>query len=244
MSQSLDRGLIILKALAEESLSLSQISDLLDVHKSTALRLLRVLEQNKIVKHDVDRKYRLSSGLFSLATQSVDALEVVPISKPHLRSLSDETGLTVHLAEFNGHDVTYLAKHESRESVRMYSRIGIAAPLHATAVSKAILAQLPDEEIDAMLRNYKLKKFTEKTITRKPDLIKEIVKVRSSGYSVDNREHEDFVHCIGVGVKAEPYGAIYGISLTATTFTTPLKELIKFVPNLQRCAKAITSQLA
>ncbi len=243
MSQSLDRGLVILSALAEESLSLSQISDLLDVHKSTALRLLRVLERNKIVKHDSDRKYRLGPGLFALATQSVDALEVVPISKPHLRSLSDETGLTVHFAEFDGHDVTYLAKQESRESVRMYSRIGIAAPLHATAVAKAILAQLPDAELDVILRNYKFQKFTDKTITRSSDLLREIRKVRSVGYSVDNREHEDFVHCIGVGIQSKSPGAIYGISLTATTFKTPFKALIEFVPRLKKCASDIAKEL-
>ncbi len=244
MSQSLDRGLVILRRLAEQRLSLTEISELLDVHKSTALRLLRVLEDNGMVRHNSEHVYRLGPEIFSMGANYLGGLDIRAIASKHLRKLAEETRLTVHLGAFDGSEVIYVDKFESTGTVRMYSSIGASAPLHCTSVAKAILAHLPRPQLDGLLHDIEFTKHTDSTITTMEDLLRELELTRERGYSVDNREHEDFVHCVGVPLSPESQDVRFSLSLTAPVFTTSWEELTAHIPRLQETAAAITADLS
>src|SRR2546427_414731 len=144
MSQSLDRALTLMDALAEGPQTLDQLAERVGVHKSTVLRLLRTLEAPRFVQRDGIRFYRLGTALFDLAHRALEDRDVRRLVEPALRELNAATGHTVHLASYEGGEVIYIDKYESRHNVRMYSRIGKRAPLHCTAVAKALVAALPE----------------------------------------------------------------------------------------------------
>ncbi len=243
MSQSLDRGLIVLRRLAEKRLSLTEISELLGVHKSTALRLLRVLEDNGMVRHSADHVYRLGPTIFAMGANYLGGLDIRAIASSHLRKLADETRLTVHLGVFDGSEVIYVDKFESTGTVRMYSSIGASAPLHCTSVAKAILAHLPRQQLDGLLKDVEFTKHTESTLTSATALVQELELTKERGYSVDNREHEDFVHCVGVPIAPESQDVRFSLSLTAPVFTTSWEELTAHIPRLKETAAAIAAEL-
>src|SRR4051812_5315085 len=124
MSQTVDRALSILPLLAEGPANLEQVARRLDVHKSTALHLLRTLHEHGFVYRQADQRYRLGARLFALAQEAMENIDVRDTAHPHLAALGEACGHTVHLAVYEEGEVVYIDKVESRYPVRMYSRIG------------------------------------------------------------------------------------------------------------------------
>ncbi|CAM5396932.1 hypothetical protein STENM327S_05431 [Streptomyces tendae] len=146
MSQTVDRALSILPLLAEGPADLGRVAERLDVHKSTALRLLRTLHEHGFVYRQSDQRYRLGARLISLAQEAMENLDVREIAHPHLVRLNEQVGHTVHLAVHEEDEVLYIDKVESRYPVRMYSRIGKPVAITVAAVAKLLLADLPENE--------------------------------------------------------------------------------------------------
>ena len=127
MSQSVGRALSLLDRVADGVGTLGALAAAEGVHKSTVLRLLRVLEADGFVhcvQSDGEHRYVLGPHLFRLAQQALDSFEVRVVAAPRLRALRDEIGQTVHLAVLDGTVATYVDKLEPRQApVRMASRI-------------------------------------------------------------------------------------------------------------------------
>ncbi|MFC4224237.1 IclR family transcriptional regulator [Lysinibacter cavernae] len=244
MSQTVDRALQILDYLGEDERDLADVAALLDVHKSTALRLLQTLESHGYVRHDEQHRYRLGTQLFRLASAALGNLDIRAVAAPHLRRLSERTQQTIHLAAFDGQDVFYIDKYESQKTVRMYSRIGAPAPLYCTGVAKAILAQRSLSEQESLANGITYVRHTERTITTPGDFLADLAAVRKRGYALDDREHEDFLHCVAVPIKIGSQPVMHGISLSAPTILLSREQLLDLVPLLREAAAAISNDIS
>ena len=118
------KALDTLELLQSGSHSLGAVATHLDCHKSTALRLLRALEERKFVRRSADGSYSLGIKIFDLSAVAIAQIDIRRIAYPAMLTLGRKTKQTVHLAGFDGTDVVYLAKVEATGSVRMYSRVG------------------------------------------------------------------------------------------------------------------------
>lgn len=244
MSQTVDRALQILEFLSEGTHDLGEVAGMLGVHKSTALRLLQTLEARKFVKHNADHEYRLGTGMFSLSAVALGNLDIRAIAAPHLRRLAERSQQTIHLAAYDGSDVFYIDKYETQKTVRMYSRIGVPAPLFCTGVAKAIIAEQPLRERMRLADGIEFVRHTERTITTPQGYLDELERVRDRGYAIDDREHEDFIHCIAVALPTGSGPATHGISLSAPTITISREALLDLVPLLQEAAAEISSEIS
>lgn len=244
MSQTVDRALQILEFLGEGDKDLGQVADLLGVHKSTALRLLQTMEARKFVRHDAAHRYRLGIRMFSLSNMALGSLDLRTIAGGPLRRLADQTQQTIHLAEFDGTDVFYIDKFETQKTVRMYSRIGVPAPLYCTGVAKAIVAQLPVQDRVRLAESIDYVRHTERTLTSSDAFLADLDRVRQRGYAIDDREHEDYIHCIAVPLPTGPGPVTYGISLSAPTITLGREELLALVPALKDVAAEISGEIS
>lgn len=244
MSQTVERALTLLKSLSEDKRSLSEMADLLGVHKSTALRLLQTLEASGFVRHDPEHRYRLGPQFFRMAASALGRLDIREPAAPHLRRVADKTGQTVHLAAFDGTEVFYIDKFEAQASVRMYSRVGAPAPLFCTAVAKAILSTQPEKEQRSLAESITYVRHTDRTITSAEELLRDLAVSAERGYAVDEREHEDYIHCIAVPLPlVDDRPPTHGISISATTISMTWHQLLAFVPLLQETAAAIRAEV-
>ncbi|WP_042429309.1 IclR family transcriptional regulator [Streptacidiphilus anmyonensis] len=242
MSQSVDRALTVLASLADGPVSLEQAAALLGVHKSTALRLLRTLEQHGFVHRQADYRYRLGGRLFSLAQLALESLDVRQVAAPHLAALNDRCGHTVHLAVYEDGEATYVDKLESRYPVRMYSRIGKRAPLAATAVGKVLLAGLPPAHCAELVGGLELPKYTPRSVRTREALLAEVESVRRQGWAVDRGEYEEGVNCVAVPVHGIDGRVIAACSISTATVVAPLTALRRLLPDLQLTAEAISRE--
>jgi DNA-binding IclR family transcriptional regulator len=243
VSQTVERALSILEFLADEPKGLGQVAEHLGVHKSTASRLLQTVEAQGFVRHDERYTYRLGPRLLNLAFRTLAAIDVRVVAAPHLRRLGELTAQTVHLGCLDGGEVMYIDKHEGSQSVRMYSRIGKQAPLHCTGVAKAILAFRPEAERRALAERITYVPHTKRTITTPAAFLAELDKVRARGFAVDDREHEDFIHCVAAPIRSPDGDVSHGLSISTTTMSLSRKQLLELAPVLLETSAAIEKEL-
>lgn len=240
MSQSLARALQILGELADEPRGLDELSETLGVHKTTVLRLLRTLESERFVARDDRHRYSLGSRLFELGSASLEQHRIREVALPHLQELGRTIGgQAVHLAAFEGVGAVYIAKIESTSAVRMYSRVGLPAPLHATAVGKVLAAGLSPGRLEQALTANDFHPFTEHTITTAADYRTELDRVRAQGWAPDCEEHEDFVNCIAAPVHDSRGQVIAAASISVPELSLTRDEVQALLPHLLETTAAI-----
>ncbi|GGI98618.1 IclR family transcriptional regulator [Saccharopolyspora subtropica] len=243
MSQSLKRGLAMLTALAAGPRTLDQLAQLLGVHKSTAMRLLRTLEAGRFVRREDVHHYRLGSALFDLAHQALEDLDVRGVARRHLVELGELSGHTVHLAILEDDQVVYIDKVDSKHPVRMYSRIGRRAPVHCTAVGKALVADWPAQQRRQFAERLAYPKLTANTLDSAEVFLAELDRVRARGYAVDRGEHEDFIHCVGAPIRNHRGDVVAAVSLSVPKVLLDLDGLLRLVDDVLRTAAEVSTEL-
>jgi IclR family transcriptional regulator, KDG regulon repressor len=239
----LDRTAAILDALAacDEDLSLFELSARLDLHKSTIHRLLMVLERHHLVERRAQNgKYGLGLKLFELGTKAFARLGLGERAHPFLERLAAETGETAHLCTLDDGEVIYLEKVEPSRSVRVPSSVGQRNPAHCTAVGKALLAFLPQSEVDALIRRRGLKAYTRHTITGTAPLKRELGAIRNRGYAIDDEEIEEGLRCIGAPVRDHSGRVVASMSIAGPAFRLTRAK----TPGAARLVTKVADQLS
>jgi len=244
--QVLDRALALLEALSHQGpdLTLAQISALLKLHKSTAHRLIMVLERHRLIeKNSNTGKYRLGLKLFELGTKAVSQLDLRERAHPFLERAVLHTGETGHLCVYDDGEVIYLDKIEPDRSVRLTSSVGRRNPAYCTAVGKAIMAFLPEAQVETSVQKHGLPQLTRKTITNMLDLCADLARVRKLGYAIDDEEHEEGVLCVGAPVwSVGPY-PIAAISVSGPIFRLSHEKVPAVAESMIAMANALSREL-
>ncbi|MFD7032174.1 IclR family transcriptional regulator [Streptomyces sp. NPDC059917] len=241
MSQTVTRALRLLTELGEGERSLEQLAHVLDVHKTTALRLLQSLEEARFVYRDAGYRYHLGAGLFALSSLALEQRGIRRTAAPHLAALNADTGQTVHLAAYEGGEVVYIDKYDSRHPVRMYSRIGLRAALHNTAVAKILLADLPEAERRRVVEGVEFTVHTPNTITTPEALLAELDKVAAQGWAEDHAEHESFINCIAAPIRDASGRAVAAASISVPDVVLPYEQVLELLPELLAATRAISA---
>lgn len=243
MSQTVERALTMLEYVAEHPRTLGEIAAKLQVHKSTASRLAQTLVDQGFLRRDDKFTFRVGSRLFGLAFEALEKVDIRQVAAPYSRRLGELTGQTIHLATLEGQEAFYIDKYESAQGVRMYSRIGRQAPLHCTGVAKAILAFRPPDEQQAIAERITYTPYTTHTITTPAAFLSELTRIRAQGYAFDDREHEDFVHCVAVPIKMPDGEVKTALSIATTTMSLSSTQLLDLVPLLIETVRDIEKEL-
>ncbi|CAM5402878.1 IclR family transcriptional regulator [Streptomyces spiroverticillatus] len=140
-------------------------------------------------------RYRLGVRALICGTAYLDRDPVIPYATEALERVREKTGFTAHYARRNGAEVVYLETRESARSTHLVSRVGRTLPAHATALGKALLAELTHEEIEAVLRD-PLTALTPNTITSVEALHAECALTRERGYGSEFEEGGLGVRCV------------------------------------------------
>ncbi|MBI3942435.1 MAG: IclR family transcriptional regulator [Chloroflexi bacterium] len=196
----------------QASLTLSDVVNLLGIHKSSAFRHLVTLEQRGFVERDPDTEtFHLGFRLFELGAHAVNRLGIREISLPHMRSILNQFEETVNLGVLSGSEIVYLEILDSPRPMRLAARVGQRDPMHSTALGKAIAAYLPREQLEAILMVKGLPQITGRTITSLEAFKAELAEVAECGYALNVGENEEGSLCISAPLldrTGYPIGAL------------------------------------
>ena len=216
--KSLTKAFNIIAYLSEctSPVSLSAIAANCSLPTSTAHRILNSLVSLGYVKGDKYGQYCLSLKLFELSSRVATSNRVVSIVKPHLEDLSIALNISAHLVVRDGLGIVHLFNvAKPTGQIQLSARIGNRVEMYCTAVGKAILSTLPDEEIRKVLSQVDLAQRGPNTITDPEALLCNIQAVRTCGYAIDDEENEESIRCIGVPLANLGGDATYAFSVSS-----------------------------
>jgi IclR family transcriptional regulator, acetate operon repressor len=239
--QSVRRTFELLELLAEHgAMGLSGLAAESGLPLTTIHRLVGTLLGLGYVREESPKQYVLGPRMIHLGERSTRSLATW--ATPHLTRLVDDLGETANLAMLEGDEIVYVAQVPSRHSMRMFTEVGRRVRPHCTAVGKALLAQLADEEVEAIVRRAGMPVHTPNTITRPDRLAEELVSVRRQGYAIDDGEQEVGVRCVAVALCDTVAPIAISVSGPAPRMTPDMVR--RAVPALNRTAAALAADLA
>ncbi|MFF7983114.1 IclR family transcriptional regulator [Streptomyces sp. NPDC007901] len=240
--QSLERAFDLLERMADAGgeVGLSELSASSGLPLPTIHRLMRTLVACGYVRQQANRRYALGPRLIRLGESASRLLGTW--ARPYLARLVEETGETANMALLDGDEIVYVAQVPSKHSMRMFTEVGRRVLPHSTGVGKALLADVPDAEVRALLGRTGMPAATEKTITTPDGFLGALEEVRRLGYAVDDNEQEVGVRCLAVSVPDAPTAAAISISGPAGRVTEAATE--KIVPVLRQVAVELSQALA
>ncbi len=246
-SRAVERALSILELIAESKMGLSNadLSRRLNIPKSSASYILRVLENRAYLRRNDNGKYLLGLKLMSLSSDALSHTDVREIAKPILNRFLKKSHLPeAHLAILDNGRAVYIEKVEAENSfIRMDIWVGHRLPVHTTAIGKALVAHMPDEEIIEILKVRGMEKKTKRSITSRQKYLAEMRKVREYGFAVDNEENSDGVRCIAAPIFDSKGSAVAAVGTSSTILQIDEANMPKYVELIKESAVKISQQL-
>ena len=216
--QVLDRAINILEFIGKQSTGeagLPELSAAMKLHKTTTHRIAHVLESRGLLRRGLDsNRYRLGLHLYDLGCQALDHVNIRDEARPIMTRVAFDVGETVHLALLDRAEVLYIERIEAQRSLTMGSKLGARNPVYCTSLGKAILAYLPENEVDQILAASRMEARTRNTITNVLALKRELERTRDRGYAIDDEEIEDGVRCIAAPILNTSNRSVAAVSVS------------------------------
>lgn len=244
--QSLKRGLEILETIAgkENGLTRSEINRETGLHPSTAYHLLRTLSASGYLAYDdATRKYRIGVKVFQLAATAWNERQLLEVALPCLATLARETGETSHLAVLHRGEVIVVGKIDGGSPFQLNERVGYPRPAHCTALGKVLLAYSQEADQAAFLAAGHFEVRTPKTITAPARLKRELEKVRSHGYAVDDEEFAEGNRCVAVPVRNFTSEVVAAIGISGPVWRVTLDRMAQLAELMTQTGSHLSRQL-
>jgi len=229
--QSVDRAVTALEFLARNGWSgVTEIGEALDVHKSTASRLIATLAARGLVEQHADTGlYHLGFGLVHLARAVTVGPDIARRARTWCEWLAERTSETVTLSVLEGEGCVTIDQIVADSTVVSRSWLGRRVPLHCTAAGKAILAFLPpDEQAEIVVGPHK--RYTDATITEPEHLAEVLGQIRVDGFATSIEEHEEGLAAVAAPVLAADGHIVATIDISGPAYRLGEAELVEMTP--------------
>ncbi len=240
--RALARGLAILSSftLTHPEQSLTAISTRLGLPKGTAVRLLTILEQHGYVERADSERYRLGVRLFELGTIYAQTRSIEQAAHPALEQLARECAQTANLAILNGGQVVHIDVVAPPRPIHFAGQLGARELVHCTGLGKALIADLPADEIAAIVAEHGLPARTAATITTPEMLHDRLAVVRERGYARDEEESFPGLSCVAAPIRDATGATVAAISVSGTTAEFAATD---YAPAVLAAAAAVAQKL-
>lgn len=242
--QSVDRALLVLEILAEaEQAGVTEIADQLGVHKSTASRLIAVLEARGFVEQVSGRgKYRLGFAVARLARASSAQLDLVKVSQDICDAISADVGETANLAVLDGDRIINIVEAIGPAEITLRTWVGQGCPAYATSSGKVLLSGLDPVDVGSRL-GAALESFTERTVSSAADLQHELTTVRDRGWAGVSEELEVGLNAVAAPVRDADSQVVAALSVSGPSYRLGVERFEELAKLTTAAADAISRRL-
>lgn len=243
--RAVERALAVLSCFNNQTpeLTLTQISELVGINKSTVHRLLATLEKNRFLERDSQTGiYRPGIRLLQLAHLALENYDLRRVAEPFLQLLCDLHRENVNLSILDGADVVYLDVIESPQRVKLAAETGQRLPASCTASGKALLAFLPEEAIQKVL-DHGLQRYTQQTLINAKAFQEDMEITRGQGYAISEQEFEDGINAIAAPIFNSTHHPIASVSVAGPAYRLPRERMAEISPSLLDTANKIAQEI-
>jgi IclR family acetate operon transcriptional repressor len=244
--QSVERTLDILESLVEfgSEVGLVEISQAVSLPLATVHRLLGTLIARGYVKQNQhNRKYSLGFRALQMGHEMRQRFSLRLEARPFLQRLVQCVGESANLAVLDDGEVVYIDQAQSSRILRMFTQVGNRLPVHSTGSGKALLAFLPSDVVDGILRRFGMSVRTPRTITDPNTFRNELAVIRERGYALDDEEQEDGVRCLAVPVRDASGQVVASLSISGPVTRLNDQQVHSVIPELLDCGAKLSGRL-
>jgi len=211
-----DRTVAVLHALAgHDGVTLAEVARRAELDEATALRYLSSLGSHDLVARDeASGRYTLGLGLFQLGQRAGGLQDVRKLALPRMERLLEEFEETVNIAHARDARLVVIDVVESTRSIRKGASVGEIDVWHVSALGKAILSSLPEEEAVATLDSYERESYTDHTKVAIDDLLEDLRVTRERGFALDDEEFEQGLRCVAAPILDRRERPSYALSIS------------------------------
>ena len=222
----------------------SELARRLGLPKSSIANILNAMADAGLVRR-VGSGYGLGRKVAELGGAYLAAIDLVQEFYDACRELPAASDETIQLAVLDGLDMTYLARHDGRQQVRLTSGIGRRLPATVTATGKASLASLDDRELDLRLATItELPRLTAHSIATVEALRSDIEAVRRRGHAIDDEETVEGVICLGVAIRPRRAGeGPYAASVTLLKARATEERIGALITDLDQLTRRLSDPM-
>ncbi|MDA8337379.1 MAG: IclR family transcriptional regulator [Peptococcaceae bacterium] len=242
--QSIERALVILETLSRfpQGIGVTELGQLVGLHKSTAHRLLSTLRAYGYVEQYKDsERYRLGNKILSLGLEVLANLDFRKEALPFMRELVEISRETVQLAVLDSHQVLVVERDQSPETITV--NLGLRADAHCTAEGKVLLAYLPVKEVTRILDEGRMRQYTVNTVTDVNNMLAQLEKIRNQGYAINAEELAEGLRAVAAPVFDHTGRVIAALSISGPTSRLTLERLGRLVTVLKEACSSVSTRL-
>lgn len=242
--QSVDRAISVLEFLSRNGLSgVTEIAALLDIHKSTAYRLIATLEARGLVQqHAESEKYQLGFGLVTLASSVTAEFDLIRRAQPVCDQLSHDIDETVTLTVLEGDEPIVLHQTIASNSILTADWTGSDTPIHCTAAGKIFLAYMSPRRVQRLL-SQPLQQYTPNTLVDRDSLCAQLEAIRLDGYAYTIEELELGLNAVGAPVFAVDGSVAAVLSVSSPAVRLPAEDIPAMGERVRDAAAEISRKL-
>jgi DNA-binding IclR family transcriptional regulator len=246
-SKSLQKALRILLHLGQygPEMGITDLASTMSLNKTTVYRLLHAMAKFELIEQNPENdRYRLGLKLHELGLKALESRTLLREAHRFLLEMSRRSHETVSLAVPTPGAIICLDRVNSPHTViTTRTEVGARFPAHCTAVGKAVLAYLSGEELDAILRNNGLPRFTPSTHTRVAGLQRNLRQIRERGYAIDNQELERGLSGVAAPVRTAQDRVIAAVGIAGPTQRFRGQELREKIALVTQTAEKLSASL-
>lgn len=224
--------------------SFSEIYTQLKLPKTSTYQILNTLESRGYVRHAGEStKYVLGLRLYELGNAAISDMDIRLEAIPIVRDLMMKTNQVCHLGIIDGTDGVYLAKMDTRQTIRINTWEGMRVPLPCTATGKVLLAWREENFVDEILVKVGLPLNTMKSITDINEFKKHLQIVRDRGWAFDDEEFQEHIRCIAAPVVDIRGEVIASVSISGVNYEMVDSSVLKFAGLVKDAADELSKKL-
>jgi DNA-binding IclR family transcriptional regulator len=235
------RALVVLSK-QDAAIGVTELSQELEVGKSTAHAILVTLTEFGFVRQDPDSgRYHLGFEAFQVGIAALEQLHLGAYLTPPMERLAHTSEEAVSLAVLHQGSAVFTHRFESTQILRADIRLGTRMPLHGSASGKCLIAELGEDELELLFPKKRLEPATASTLTRRSVLLEQLREVRERGYATDVDEY-----VVGVSAVACPVRDAFDRTIAALSVAGPTArfDLERWIGPMLETGSEITEALA
>ncbi|WMI82328.1 IclR family transcriptional regulator [Anaerotignum sp. MB30-C6] len=245
LGKALDVLLYIKNNASADGVSIAELSEYLNMGKSTVHRLLdTLLAYNFVEKTYSTSSYKLGWGIYDIGSSvpfqhSLNNTNFYPL----LEELCNECSETVNFGIVNNNSIVILYKAEPNIKIRANVNIGGNEPLYCTAIGKLFLSTFSVQEVKDYFNHVEVVNYTNNTITTAEKMFPELSKITKNGYSIDNEEFYVGLICVAIPVYDYSGNLVAGISVSGPSERMVQNKIDAVLPKLKSTCEKLSMYL-
>ena len=239
---SLARGLAVIQAFSQRRhhLTISQVSTTTGLSRAAVRRCLYTLAKLGFAGSDDNRHFFLRPRILALGHSYISSMPLATAAQPVLEHISHLLHESCSIATLDGVEIVYIARANVTRIMSIDLGVGSRLPAFCTSMGRAILANLPPEELESVLARVEFKRYTERTITNPAKFTQALRQIRRDGYSIIDQELEHGLRSMAVPIQNPSGKVVAALNIGAHAQRVSIQEMqTKFLPHLRAAAQEL-----